>query len=31
MTAAAEDMKAGDPVRVSRVGLSNGGESDELH
>jgi hypothetical protein len=26
MTAAVEDMKLGDPVRVSRAGLRNGGE-----
>jgi hypothetical protein len=30
MTAKAEDMKVGDPVRVSRAGLRNGGESEEL-
>jgi hypothetical protein len=30
MTAEAEDMKVDDPVRVSRVGLRNGGESEEL-
>jgi hypothetical protein len=30
MTAMAEGMKVGDPVRVSRVGLRNGGESGEL-
>jgi hypothetical protein len=30
MTAEAEDMKVGDPVRVSRAGLRNGGESEEL-
>jgi hypothetical protein len=30
MTAAVEDMKVGDPVRVSRAGLRNGGESEEL-
>jgi hypothetical protein len=30
MTAAVEDMKVGDPIRVSRTGLRNGGESEEL-
>jgi hypothetical protein len=30
MTAEAEGMKVGDPVRVSRAGLRNGGESEEL-
>jgi hypothetical protein len=30
MTAAAEDMKVGDPARVSRAGLRNGGESEEF-
>jgi len=30
MTAVAEDMKVGDPERVSRAGLRNGGESEEL-
>jgi len=30
MTAAAEDMKVGDPVRVSQAELRNGGESEEL-
>jgi len=30
MTAAAEDMRVGDPLRVSRAGLRNGGESKEL-
>jgi hypothetical protein len=30
MTAAAEGTKVGDPVRVSRAGLRNGGESEEL-
>ena len=27
MTAEVEDMKVGDPVRVSQAGLRNGGES----
>jgi hypothetical protein len=30
LTAAVEDMKVGDPVRVSHAGLRNGGESEEL-
>ena len=30
MTAEAEGMKVGDPVRASRAGLRNGGESEEL-
>jgi len=30
MIAVVEDMKVGDPVRVSRAGLRNGGESEEL-
>ena len=30
LTAAGEDMKVGDPIRVSRAGLRNGGESEEL-
>jgi len=30
MTAAVEDMKVGDPVSVSRAGIRNGGESEEL-
>jgi hypothetical protein len=30
MTATAEDMKVGNPRRVSRAGLMNGGESEEL-
>jgi len=30
MTAVVEDMKVGDPERVSRAGLRNGGESEEL-
>jgi hypothetical protein len=30
MIAKAEDMKVGDPVRDSRAGLRNGGESQEL-
>jgi hypothetical protein len=30
MTAAVEDMKVGNPVRVSHAGLRNGGESEEL-
>jgi hypothetical protein len=30
MTAQVEDMKVGDPVRVSRAGLRNGGELEEL-
>jgi hypothetical protein len=30
MTATVEDMKVGDPVRVSRAGLRNGGELEEL-
>jgi len=29
LTAAGEDMKVRDPERVSRVGLSNGGELEE--
>jgi hypothetical protein len=29
-TAAVEDMKFGDPVRVRLAGLGNGGESEEL-
>jgi hypothetical protein len=28
--AEAEDMRVGDPIRVSRAGLRNGGESEEL-
>jgi hypothetical protein len=30
MTAEAEDMKVGNPERVSRAGLRNGGESEAL-
>jgi len=30
MTTVVEDMKVGDPVRVSRAGLKNGGESKEM-
>jgi len=30
LTAAVEDMKVGDPARVSQAGLRNGGESEEL-
>jgi hypothetical protein len=30
MTAEVEDMKVGDPVRVSRAGFRNQGESEEL-
>jgi len=30
MTAIAEGMKVGDPIRVSRVGIRNGGELGEL-
>jgi len=30
MTAAVDDMKVGDPVRVSRAGLRNRGEPEEL-
>jgi len=30
MTAAVEGMQVGDPERVSRAGLRNGGESKEL-
>jgi len=30
MIAAVEDMKVGDPERVSLAGLRNGGESEEL-
>jgi hypothetical protein len=30
MTAAGEDMKVGDPVRVRRARFRNGGESEEL-
>ena len=30
MTAVGDDMKVGDPVRVSRAGLRNGGELEEL-
>jgi len=30
MTAKVEDMKVGDPERVSRAGFRNGGESEEL-
>jgi hypothetical protein len=29
MTSAVEDMKVGDPVRVSQAGLRNGGELEE--
>ena len=30
MTAVVEEMKVGDPVRVSCAGFRNGGESEEL-
>ena len=30
MTAMVEGMKVGNPIRVSRAGLRNGGESEEL-